>query len=308
MLTFQDQYEIAQKGAHDSSDEALTFLKQGINVGLHLVEDALGSFYTEKTRIIDTVADQDTYYTPDNYIRMKHIYTIVSGERKPILIEVRDEEQWQRIKSASATSTYPTHVIYRENSFEVYPTPNASGTDMVCRYEATSIDMSYANYTTGNVTTLANAGVTVTGGSTPAWDDTLIGRYFKIDEYPRWYEILDAPTSTTLTLAKPYQGLAISGGTEAYTIGEIPHIPEPTHILPVYHALWQYFMLYKVDIVKMNQYQDMFFGNGKYKESGLEGAKARWGRRSTSKVIPGQRRLRRGLRNISPNIPPPALP
>lgn len=308
MLSYQDQYGLCQKYCNDTSSDGLAFFKQHLNLGLHLVEDALGSFYTEETRT-DTTTTSDTYETPDNYVRFKDFYVTGSDSvRHHILAEneVKDESLWQELKSQPSTADFPTHIFFRKDTYELYPTPATAGYTMTLRYEASNKDLSADDYTTGTILTLANAGTAVTGTNTPAWTSVLIGRYFKIDAYPIWYKITAIGSTTTLTLQKKYQGIAIAAGSEAYTIGEMPNIPPSIHILPVYFACSAYFAGPKVDADKSAEYQAKFMGTGVYAGTGLNAAKERWGHRSTNKVIKGQRSLRRGgIRN--PNFYPTVI-
>lgn len=54
----------------------------------------------------------------------------------------------------------------------------------------------------------------------------MVGRHFKIDDNGLWYEISAFTDATHITLAKDYLGTAISGGSESYTVAEIPLVPE----------------------------------------------------------------------------------
>jgi len=301
MLSFQDQYELSQKYCNDDSSDALEFFKQHLNIGLHFVEDTLGSFYTEETRTDLTEEDVDTYPTPDDYIRMKDFYVTGSDDvRHHILAEneIKDESLWQELKSYPNTADYPTHIFFRHETYELYPTPSTADYVMTLRYEAEGKDLSADDYIQGTILTLDNEGTEVTGDNSPDWTSVLEGRYFKIDDYPRWYKIETVDSTTTLTLSKEYQGSAIAAGSESYTIGEMPNLPSSTHILPVYFTCMSYFAGPKVDSDKSDDYQAKFMGTGKYAGTGLAAAKERWGHRSTNKVIKGQRKLRRGgIRN-----------
>ena len=55
-----------------------------------------------------------------------------------------------------------------------------------------------------------------------------------------WYEIASVPTSLTLTLVRVYGGTAIAAATAAYTIGQMPLLPEAFHDLPWMAAAGDY--------------------------------------------------------------------
>ena len=309
MLTFEDMYELAQTMTNDTSTGALTYLKQNINIGLHFVEDALGSFYSQETATDSTTASTSTYQTPARFVRFNEVYITVSSVRYPIE-QIYDERLWQTIKSRSSsqTSDIPQFMFTRKDTYEVYPTPATSSNTITMIYEASNKDLTAADYTGGTITTLANASKAVTGSSTD-WvtQGVIAGRWFKINADGVWYKIATVGSATSITLQKNFEGTAISAGTSAYTIGEIPNIPPSTHMLPVYYAVGQYYAGIKVDGDKSSEYMDMFFGRSKYKGSGLDAAKERWGHRYTSRVIRSQRRYRKGIGVINPNFYPTVI-
>ena len=96
MLTFQGQYQLCQKLAQDTDATNLTFFKQQINDGNHLVESELGSFVTETTITGTTVAGQQSYNLPDGMIRLKQCYVTV-GVIQYNGDEVFDEDTWRSL-------------------------------------------------------------------------------------------------------------------------------------------------------------------------------------------------------------------
>ena len=92
-------------------------------------------------------------------------------------------------------------------------------------------------YTTGYVSSLANAGVALVGAST-AWnvtsniDTSTYDYYFRVDadgtgSRSVWYKVYSVGSATTITLATAYGGTAISSGTAAntYTISRVSRWP-----------------------------------------------------------------------------------
>jgi hypothetical protein len=76
----------------------------------------------------------------------------------------------------------------------------------------------------------------------------MAGRFIRITESDtankgdgEWYEISSVASATSLTLVKPYTGTAISAGNAAYTIGQMPPLPDGYHELPVYRAVAHYY-------------------------------------------------------------------
>ena len=112
---------------------------------------------------------------------------------------------------------------------EIYPFPTAAGTADygTFYYVKRVVDMQYDDYTTGTVT-LTNASAVVTGAST-TFTAAMVGRYIKGNLDARWYELSTFTSTTVMGLKKTFQGTTASA--LAYTIGEMPLIPEEYHNL-----------------------------------------------------------------------------
>ena len=98
-------------------------------------------------------------------------------------------------------------------------------------------------YRTGTILTLANGGTAVTGADTAfsGYISSSHTYYFRIDrdgvgDSSVWYKVSSAGSATSLTLASAYQGTAISGGVEEYTISMIPLLPYSFHDWILYLA------------------------------------------------------------------------
>jgi len=298
MLSFQQLYNTAQSLVGDNSTTTTTFLKLHINIGNQKAETKLGSYFIEENGTDLTEVGVDSYPLPDRCIRPKKIYVTVSGIRYPAVF-VYNEVDWQRIKynGSQTKGNFLTHVFIRRNSFEMYPTPSTANNTITIIHESSYRFMAQDDYTTGTITTLANDGIVLTGSSSE-WDATFAGRQFKINAYPIWYPILSYTSATSLTLAKPYQGTAISAGSAAYTIGEFSRLPPSMHILPVYYAVAMYYNT-KKDLTNMATFMGMF-------DAGLADGIALYGKRDSSSYIPSQRHIRQGAA-IDPNDYPSNL-
>lgn len=307
MLSFQTMYTQAQEEVSDEDSTVLTFLKRNINIGLHLLEAELGSFYTEETWSDTTVAGTFSYQAPDRFVRAKALYVTVGTRQYPVS-QVFDESLWRQLQSSgnSVSNNIPQYYFVRRDTYELYPLPSENGNVITMIYESSNKDLSADDYTTGTITTLANGGVAVTGSST-AFTSAMIGRFLKINDYPIWYEISAVGSSTGLTLKKKYQGTSISAGTSAFTIGEFSRTPPSTHIIPVHYAIAQYYGGPKKDRVAAADFTDKYMGQGKYEGMGLKAAKATYGRRYSSKVIPNQKLIRMGTSIMNPNMFPQPL-
>lgn len=303
LLSYEDQYELWQSLASDSDATNLTMGKRLINVGQHKLEKAL-NFSTEESRTytLQTDAISGTsnmaYRLPENFNKL--IYASVAvGSNNYRAQQIQDPSMWRDITfNITSTSDFLQFIFIKRGTldrFEIYPPPSSTNT-LTLFYTAMGKDLVAADYTEGTITTLANGGTAVTAsGST--FTSSMAGRYFKINSDGEWYKIASFGTTTTLTLTSKYQGIAIAAGTEAYTIGQMPTTPEDLHILPVYYALWKYF-LSKQKTSMAREYRREWI-------DGVEEAKANWGNDEASTVLDRDDVLESGV--INPNDYPSGM-
>ena len=293
MLSFQSMYSLCQDLAQDTNSDAKTFFQTHINIGEHILETELGSFFTEETFTDLTEASVASYPIPDRYVRLKIGYVTVSSVRYP-MEEIFDEDEWQALQASqtSQTSNIPQFIFVRKDRFEIYPTPTTAGNTITLICEAGAKDLSADDYTTGTITTLANGGTAVTASGS-IFTAAMAGRYFKINAYPVWNKIAAFLTTTTLTLDKPYSGAAIASGTENYTIGEMPITPESIHHIPCWYALMNYYQGFKQNVEKAAYYSTKY-------EADLKRAKTTYSKRYSTNYIPGNRRRRVLNSNLFP--------
>lgn len=301
MDSWQTLYTLFQGEAQDNGATILTAGKADINRGIRILETECDLPALEKTRPITTTL-LDTYPLPQDFVRLKELYVTISNTRY-IAQRIYDEITWQTIKAltASTSSNNLTHVFVRpgSNQFEIFPKAATAGNIMTMIYEATDKDLSADDYTTGNITTLANGGTTVTfSGSTLT--AAMVGRWLKVNADGDWYK-LDTFTSTTVMAIKQlYQGTAIAAGSAPFTIGEMSRLPfGRLQRAPVSYALWRYFKVRRRDEAMAKVHKADW-------DEAIEMAHA-YTQKHVSSIIPSARRLRRtfGLRN--PNAYPQDL-
>lgn len=296
MLSYQDIYTQAQDLAHDYSTDALTFLKRNINIGQRILETELGSYYTEETINVTTVADTGTYDNPADLVKVKQAYVTV-GSTQYNLEQIYDEDLWQALQ-ATMISSYndaATHIFVRRDSFEIFPGASSAGNTITLRYEAGGKTLQYDDYSDGTVSDLANGATTVTGSGT-TFTAAMAGRYLKIDSDGVWYKITSFTSTTVVELDRNYQGTTISSGSEAYTIGEMPRTPATTHHIPALYAAMNYYLGYKQNENKAALYKRLY-------DRDMEAAITAYHDRYASNYIIGgyKQRLRR---KYNPNYPP----
>lgn len=208
--------------------------------------------FLEATKDMYTVANQESYQIPNGFRKLIDLYvysddgssstaTIYSPEM------VFDPVKWKRILQYRLGTQDVPYFTYVENqTFKIQPIPASTGNLIKLRGRLQTKDLTIADYTTGSIVSVANAGTAVVGSGT-TWTAEMVGSYIQIavtqaanggDGF--WYEIGAWTDATHITLKKPYEGTSISGGSASYTIGQASAIPEAYDVGIVYRAtaLW----------------------------------------------------------------------
>ena len=190
---------------------------------------------------------QDRYALASDYDRMildpDHcIYYWQTGNKR--YLTYRDPDMFE--EKQTTIPTYPAYYTVKWVNGDPYlfiDPPDFDDRTLEYLYLPTLKRMS--EYTTGTITTLANAGTAVTGSSTDfdgfVTDTTNYDYYFRIDgdgtgARSVWYKISTAASDTSLTLSDAYAGTAISGGTSTYTISMLSLLPAGLDLALVYGA------------------------------------------------------------------------
>ena len=193
--------------------------------------------FLETTKDMATVSGQEAYQIPNSFRKLidMYIYSGTGSATDTIYTPemVFDPTKWKRIKQARYGSQDVPYFTYVEGrKFLLQPIPQTSGNLITLRGRLNTRDLTIADYTTGTIVSVANGGVAVVGSGT-SWTADMVGRYIQITETTAalggdgfWYEIAAVGSATTLTLTKPYEGIAIAVGSAAYTIGQVSAIPE----------------------------------------------------------------------------------
>lgn len=163
----------------------------------------------------------------------------------PIYLKYRNPDVFE--EKQVITPNYPAYYTVKWINSDPYlfidPPDND---DRTIEYQYIPSLKRMAEYTTGHIETLANAGTVVTGSGTDfdsfITDTTIYDYYFRIDPDGTgarsvWYKIASVTDDDTLTLADAYGGTAISTGTTttgAYTISMVSLLPAGLDLALVY--------------------------------------------------------------------------
>lgn len=204
-------------------------------------------------RTVETVADQDYVYIPNDMRRVTAVRVPVgTGTSVTIYLPklVYDEQKWQRVLALRLGSNqYPYFVFQLGQKLLLNPIPSETGTDVTLMGRRSIKDVNIDDYSTGNILTATPDSTAIVGTGT-AWTAPMGGRYIRITESDtvnkgdgQWYEIASVDSATTLTLVKPYQGRAIAAGAAAYSLAQITYEPEAYQMAPIYRAVSQWLQL-----------------------------------------------------------------
>ncbi len=205
--------------------------------------------FLHRLRTANTVASTTFVNLPYDIDQAESVFVTVSSTRynpKP----APSRQLWDELHYSTVTSDTPEYWFVYNGQLGLWPRPSTADNVISINGKVRVVDLNRADYTTGTITTVATtAGVTTVTGSSVVWSTSMIGRWIRITQTDAaatlvgdgvWYEIASVPTSTTLTLVRPYGGTAVAAATAAYTIGQCPLLPESFQDLPEIYAAYRY--------------------------------------------------------------------
>lgn len=290
MLIWDDAITICQKTTNDSSSDALSYLKMMMNHGYKTLLATFGRSVTEETKTAVTVANQQYYQMPRNFLWLKSLTVTVGSIVYPVF-EEESQENWNLLNMNTQTSTVPQKYFIRRrfglggDEIGFYPIPSTSAYTITMIYESSDKDLGVVKYTTGSVTATNNSTAIV--GSGTAFTNAMIGRYLNITDSASdgmWYKIVARASNTAITLENVYEGETVSGN---YQIAEAFNLPEDLQTLPVHYALYFYFSG-KGNEKKMSEHMGLF-------NQGYKIGRDRYGGKSRDPLLRGATKsMRRG--------------
>lgn len=222
------------------------------------------------TTAIASVGVQD-YSIPANISKITND-TISIGQLKYQPVAVQTRQEWDLINFLPYTSDIPNYFFIYNGKLSIFPIPSTTGNVIQFNYKTRVADMTFADYSTGNI---ANAGatagsVTVTGLAT-SWSAT--GKYpvgVDISAYNLYlfinppfgdglpYPILMFNSDTSLTLALPIVSAPNITASTTYTIGQVPLLSEDFQDMLYQGALKVYFSSIVQDSNKFKEFDTLY--------------------------------------------------
>lgn len=203
--------------------------------------------WLERLRTLTTIASTASYVLPYDCDQVREVAVIVSGIRYvPRLVP--NQKFWDELNETIYTSDIPEYYRVFNGVLSLWPTPATSSNTINVTQKTRVIDLSVADYTTGTIITATN-GLTAIVGDSTSWTSQMVGRYIRITYSNTantgdglWYEVAGVTDTTHLTLTRAYGGTSIVAGSAAYTLGQMPLLPEASHDLPWLWAAGQYWV------------------------------------------------------------------
>lgn len=234
---------------NDTTSATLTLLKQWMNDTERIAVGSRGGSwrFLEVIKTIATVASQSSYRLPASIRKLMDLWVLV-GTTKYMPRIVHDFTYWKRVLASNYGESDAPYFAYIQNrNLLLEPAPASSSNTIYLRGRKKFGDLGFpADYTTGTITSLANAGTALVAAGT-TFTEAMVGRYIKIpisqggDDM--WYEIGAFVDATHLTLAEAYEGTSIVAATATYTIAEFSVFPEAYEDLLMYRPAAIYFMM-----------------------------------------------------------------
>jgi hypothetical protein len=283
MLIWDDAITICQKTTNDNSSDALTYLKLLMNYGYKSLLIAFGRSVIEDTKTAVTVADQQYYQAPRNFLWLKSLTVTIGSTVYPVF-EEESQENWDIMNMTTQSSTIPTKFFIRRNfgisgdEIGLWPVPSTADYTITMIYEATDRDLTQTKYTAGTVTATNGSAAIVGSGTT--FTAAMIGRYLNITDSAgdgMWYKVSARSSNTAITLENVYEGSTLSG---TYQIAEAFNLPEDMQILPVHYAMYWYFSG-KGNKDKMSEHMALF-------NQGFEVGRRRYGAKTRNPLLRGR--------------------
>ena len=203
--------------------------------------------FLEKSSTEVTVASQQPYDLPGDLDKLANV-TISHGSIIDTPIYKPSRIFWDMVNDQATPTKSDTVELFTIFGGQVlfYPTPSTAGNTITFYYRRRIRDMSVADYTTGTIVTTVNGDETIVGSGT-SWTTGMADKYIRITSTNaanvgdgKWYEISSITDGTNLELVAPYEGTAITAGSGAYTLADVPLLPESFHDIILWRPLADY--------------------------------------------------------------------
>ena len=244
-LTWTDCQNKFQRLSRDTTASTLEQGKSDMNTGYHQFNNELSRYWSRKQQFCDLTTAQQIYQVPVDCLRVIGVVIAVSSTYQIPVKEIRSEFEWRNITSYPYSSNWPAYYyMIGKDEISFWPTPSQDVTDgLRFYYQQDDVDLSVDDVTSTTLvaTVTCNNGSATVVATAAVFSQEMIGLSFQITGATsnQWYEIVDVPVTTTLTLKSAFVGY--SGTGMNFRIGQLPILPGSYHDAIVNYGLYQYF-------------------------------------------------------------------
>jgi len=222
---------------------------------------------TESATVDITTVGVQAYPIPAHVSKIKN-NTITVGQLQYTPAPIQSIQEWTMLNALPYTSDIPNYFYIYNNQVLFWPIPSTSGNVISFNYKGRVPDLSFADYSTGTLSSIAVGDNQISGSST-SWnttagyplntDLTFFNLFLRITPPSGdgiWYPIQKFTSDTEVILASPIQNAPSATGS-SYTIGQMPLLQEDFHDMLVYGALKIYFSSIVKDANLFEQYNTL---------------------------------------------------
>jgi hypothetical protein len=237
-------------------------------LGLTLINDALRYlatkfYFNERTYVVPggTVAQQQAYQLPFNFEQIENLTVLVGGFLwQPKAAASR--KHFDMLNLIPYYSDYPQYYYIWNGQVNLWPIPASAASVITINYKIRVKDIALADFNTGTVT--ATAASTTISHSATGFYPQMVGQWIKLTPTSsastsgdgQWYQIATYNSTSSISLYNAYTGSSVIGA--AFTIGDVPILPEDYQDLPMYRALEIYFTSIVPDPNRAKMYKGMY--------------------------------------------------
>ena len=254
ILTSQNYEVDASTTSSTALSDTKTFNKKEINNVCRLIYDKFKNYKVQKQQTASTVASQQYYHLPPDFLRLEAATVTVGSVAYPLQV-VDSPESWKDLNQVDFSgNVFPQFIFPRRDDFGIWPIPTSVNT-ITLDYNYMLKDLVNEDYTTGTVA-VTNNSATITGTDTTRTDN-MVGRWFRATDDGDWYRLATFTSTTSMALESVFEGSTDTSSN--YVIGDSPEIPSETHQYIPWAVAAAYLAGPKREVVKAQTYQNYFF-------------------------------------------------
>lgn len=240
-------------------------------------------YFNERTYVVPggTVAQQQFYNLPPQVKKLINVTELIGN----VLWQPKEcssRSYWDTLNTVVYYQDYPSYFFVWNSQVGIFPNPASSGNVLTLNYKTRIVDLTQADVTdvTSAKTMAATNGSATITASGNVFLNWMAGQWIRIpfsstnstDGDNNWYQILSITNATTAILYNQYTGASVSGA--AFTIGQVPILPEDYQDLPLYRMAILYYTVRFPDPVRAQLFQKQW-------DDGFEALNAEFGSKST---------------------------